>query len=137
MNKKIISQLIIHGKTVVSEKILLKSVKLIQKSIVKNHRKLIKIALVNITSLVKVKQLKRKRFQFKEFPFIINKNTRIPMALKFMFKNFDSKTEIKIEKRVVNELLQASKNIGTSINKRKNLYEYSFVKRKFSHYRWF
>ena len=59
------------------------------------------------------------------------------MALKFMFKNFDSKTEIKIEKRVVNELLQASKNIGTSINKRKNLYEYSFVKRKFSHYRWF
>jgi ribosomal protein S7 len=137
MNKRIISQLMLNGKNSISEKILLKSIKSMQKVLIKNHRKLIKIALVNLTSLVKVKQLKQKRSQSKEFPFIVNKRIRIPMVLKSMFKSFDNKTEARIEKQLVNELLQASKNIGSNINKRKNTYEYSFIKKKYSHYRWF
>ena len=127
----------LNGKISTSEKILLKSIKSMQKVLIKNHKKLIKIALINLVSLVKVKQLKQRRSQSKEFPFIVNKKVRVPMVLKSMFKSFERKTDIRIEKQLVHELLQASKNIGSNINKRKNIYEYSFIKKKYSHYRWF
>lgn len=137
MNKEIISQLMLNGKTSISEKILLKSMKSMQKTLIKNHKKLIKIALINLTSLVKVKILKQKRSQAKEFPFIVRKKVRIPLVLKSMFKSFGQKTDVRIEKQLVHELIQASKNVGSNTSKRRNLYEYSFIKKKYSHYRWF
>jgi len=59
MNKKIINQLLLNGKTSTSEKIWLKSVKFFDKSFLKNHKKLINRALVNVTLLLKMKQLKQ------------------------------------------------------------------------------
>ena len=43
MNKKIINQLLLNGKTTISEKIWLKGIKFFQKLILKNPKKLINI----------------------------------------------------------------------------------------------
>jgi len=139
MNKKIINQLLLNGKITISEKIWLKSVKFFYKSFVKNHKKVINQVIIKITPLLKVKQLKqkRKRSQLKEFPYIVNKKNRISLALKFFLNKTKTKNEIKTHKKLVTELLAVANNSGLSINKKKSLYEYAFIKKKYFYYRWF
>mgnify|MGYP001007673878 FL=1 len=137
MDKKIISQLLIDGKSTISEKIWLKSLKLFYKSFVKSHKKAINRALINITPLLKVKQLKqkRKRSQLKEFPYIVSDKSRISLALKFFLTKTRNKKETKMYQKLVNELVTVANKSGVSINKRKSLYEYAFLKKKYFYYR--
>ena len=140
MNRKIINQLLLSGKTTISEKIWLKGIKFFYKSFVKNQKKIISRALINIAPLLKVKQLKekrRKRSPLKEFPYIINDKNRISLALKLLFSKTNNKIEMKIYKKLINEILLAVRNTGTSVSKKKSLYEYAFVKKKYFYYRWF
>ena len=139
MNKKIINQLLLNGKITISEKIWLRSIKFFYKSFVKNHKKVINQVIIKITPLLKVKQLKqkRKRSQLKEFPYIVNKKNRISLALKFFLNKTKTKNEIKTHKKLVTELLAVANNSGLSINKKKSLYEYAFIKKKYFYYRWF
>lgn len=96
-------------------------------------------ALTNTTPLLKVKQLKQKkrRSQLKEFPYIVKDTNRISLALKFFLSKTKNKNEIKMHRKFVNELLAAANNSGVSTNKRKSLYEYAYLKKKFFYYRWF
>lgn len=137
MNKKIINQLLLNGKTTISEKIWLKGIKFFQKLILKNPKKLINRAIINVTPLLKVRQLKqrRKRSLLKEFPYIINKKNRISAALKFFLNKTKNKHETKTYKKFITELLATANNSGTNINRKKNLYEFAFVKKKFYYYR--
>ena len=139
MNKKIINQLLLKGKMTISERIWLKTLKGFYKSFTKNHKKFINKALINIAPLLKTKQLKQKKrkLSFKEFPYIIENTNRISLALKFFLNKTRQKTEIRIHKKLTNELIAAAKNIGTNIHRKKNLYEYAFVKKKYFYYRWF
>ena len=84
-----------------------------------------------------MKQLKqkRKRSQLKEFPYIVNKKNRISLALKFFLNKTKTKNEIKTHKKLVAELLAVANNSGLSINKKKSLYEYAFIKKKYFYYR--
>jgi len=132
MNKKIINQLLFSGKSAVSEKLWLKSIKLFDKSFVKDHKKLINRALVNVTPLLKIKQLKqkKKRLQVKEFPYITNNKNRISLALKFFLNRTKNKKEIKMYKILVTELLTTANNSGKYTNKKRDLYEYAYLKKK-------
>lgn len=139
MNKKIINQLLFNGKSTLSEKIWLKSIKLFDKSFVKDHKKLINRALVNVTPFLKIKQLKqkKKRLQVKEFPFITNNKNRISLALKFFLNRTKSKKEIKMYKILVTEFLAVASNSGKYTTEKKDLYEYAYLKKKYFYYRWF
>lgn len=139
MNKRITNQILSDGNSIVSEKIWLKSVKLLQKSLTKNTEKLINKAITNIAPLIKMKQLsqKRKRSRLKEFPFIVNNHSRSLLALKSLINKTGNKTNTQTYKKLTNELINTANNIGGSINNNKNLYEYAFVKKKYFYYRWF
>lgn len=131
MNKKIINQLLLSGKSTVSEKIWLKSIKLFDKSFIKDYKKLLNQALVNVTPLLKIKQLKqkKKRLQIKEFPFITNKKNRISSALKFFLNKTKNKKEVKMYKILVTELLTIVNNSSKYNTKRRDLYEYAYLKK--------
>lgn len=121
--KKIINQLLLSGKIATSEKIWLKSIKFFYKLFVKNQKKIINKALINITPFLTIKQLKqkRKRSRLKEFPYLIHNKNRIPLALKFLLKEAHNKTSLKIYKKLINELLLAAKKTGVSVSKKKKL----------------
>lgn len=93
--------------------------------------------MINVTPLLKVKQLKqkRKRAQLKEFPFIVNNKSRISLGLKFFLNKTKKKNETKMHKKFVSELIIVANKSGTYINKRKSLYEYAFIKKKYFYYR--
>jgi len=139
MNKKIINQLLLDGKSSISERIWLKSIKLFDKSFAKDHKKTVNRALVNVTPLLKVKQLKqkKKRSQIKEFPFVTNNKNRISLALKFFLNRTKNKKEIKTYKMLMTELLAVANNSGKYTNKKRDLYEYAYLKKKYFYYRWF
>jgi ribosomal protein S7 len=117
----------------------LKSIKLFDKSFTKDHKNLLNCAIVNVTPLLKVKQLKQKnkRLQIKEFPFITNNKSRISFAIKFFLNKTKSKKETKMYKTLVTELLAVATNSGKYMNKKKDLYEYAYLKKKYFYYRWF
>jgi len=117
----------------------LRSIKLFDKSFVKNHKKLLNQALINITPLLKIKQLKqkKKRLQVKEFPFITNNKNRISLALKFFLNKTKNKKEIKMHKILVTELLAIANNSSKYNNRKRDLYEYAYLKKKYYYYRWF
>ena len=131
--------MLIDGKSTVSEKIWLQSLKFFYKSFVKSHKKAINRALINITPLLRVKQLKqkRKRAQLKEFPYIVNNKNRITLALKFFLTKTRNKKETKMYAKFVTDLITVANRSGVSINKKKSLYEYAFLKKKYFYYRWF
>lgn len=131
--------MLIDGKSTVSEKIWLKSLKFFYKSFVKSHKKAINRALINITPLLRVKQLKqkRKRAQLKEFPYIVSNKSRITLALKFFLTKTRNKKETKMYAKFVTDLITVANRSGVSINKKKSLYEYAFLKKKYFYYRWF
>lgn len=137
MNRKIINQLVLKGKSSISEKIWMKSLKEFYKTFIKNQKKFINKALINIAPLLKTKQLKqkKKRFSLKEFPYIIKNKNRITMALNFFFNETNKKREMKMYKKLIKELVIAAKNSGTNLSKKKNLYEHAFVKKKYFYYR--
>jgi ribosomal protein S7 len=137
MNTKIIKQILIKGQISISEKIWLKSIKLFYRSFKKNHKKVINRALINVAPLVKMKQLKKKRSSVKEFPYITNNKNRFSSALKNFFTITNNKTDLKFHRKLVNELLYATKNVGGNVGKKKSLYEYAFIKKKYFFYRWF
>lgn len=88
---------------------------------------------------MKVKQLKqkRKRSQLKEFPYIIKKQTRVSLALKFFLDKTTNKSEIKTHQKLLTDLVATATKSGANITKRKSLYEYAFTKKKYFYYRWF
>lgn len=87
--------------------------------------------------MLKVKQLKQKRnrSQLKEFPYIVNNKIRISLALKFFLNKTRNKNETKTHKKLVTELLAVANNSSVNINKKKSLYEYAFIKKKYFFYR--
>lgn len=139
MDKKVINQLLIDGKSTVSEKIWLRSLKLFYKSFVKNYKKAVNRAIINITPLLLVKQLKqkRKRTQLKEFPYIVSNKSRISLALKFFLVKTSNKKETKMCEKLITELVAVASKSGVNIAKKKSLYEYAFLKKKYFYYRWF
>ena len=76
-----------------------------------------------------------KRFSLKEFPYVIKNRNRIAVALNFFLNETNKKKEIKIYKKLINELVSAAKNLGISLSKKKSLYEHAFVKKKYFYYR--
>ena len=139
MNKKIITQLLSKGKMTVSEKIWLNSLKTYYKSFTKNQKKLINKALVNVAPLLRTKQLKQKtkKMSLKEFPYVIQNRNRVPLALKFFLNKTKQRIDSKTYKKIADEIIYAAQNIGTNLQKKKKLYEYAFVKKKYFYYRWF
>ncbi len=139
MNRKLISLLSKNGKTTISEKIWLKSIKLFYRSLFKNPKNVINKAIVTIAPLLKVKQLKqkRKRSRLKEFPFIVNKKNRISLALKLLIDKTGKTVKKKTYKRLINELLTTANSSGNLIKVRQELYAYAFIKKKYFYYRWF
>jgi len=139
MNKKLINLLSKNGKTTVSEKIWLKSIKLFYRSFLKNPKNIINKAIVTIAPLLKVKQLKqkRKRSRLKEFPFIVSKKNRTSLALKLLINRTGKNVKMKTYKKLVNELLTTANNSGSLVKARQELYAYAFIKKKYFYYRWF
>ena len=115
---KIYNYLLFEGNKTNSEKILLKSSKLIQKFSHKNHKDLIKLAIINNSLVMQVKKIKKKRKQLKEFPLIVTEKIRIFLAIKLILKASNQKMPINFSNKLKQEILLSALNQSNSVKKK-------------------
>lgn len=138
LKEKILNQIMLNGNKYTTENLLFKSLKRIQKNYnKKNSKELIKIGIVNSSPVIFLKQIKRKRKRTIEFPFLLNKMSRISYGLKFLIKSSNAKKANLFYKQFELEFVDSSKNLSESSKKKKNIHTESFLKKKFANYRWF
>ena len=86
LKHKILNKILKNGVKTHSETNLKKGLKKIQKKFKKNSTVILKKSLINSSPIILLKQIKRKRKQIKEFPYILSKNLRLSYGLKFVLK---------------------------------------------------
>lgn len=134
----IFNQITFNGNKFKSEKLVYKSLKKIQKiQKKKNFQQLFKIAIVNSSPVFYIKTIKRKRRKSTEFPFILSKNIRVGYSLKFIVHYSNKFKNSSFHNRLYDELVTSCEKSSNSFKKKVDIYKETFLKKKFSNYRWF
>ena len=130
---KLVNFLMINGNKKTSEKLLIKSFKKLQKDSQKQSSKLVQLALINSTPILKlhVHKIKKKRKKkIKEIPvFISNINHRTSSAIKLIISNKNNKTN-KFFNELKEEILLASQKKGLGIETKANTQKQIVVLKK-------
>ena len=120
LKQKIINSMMKNGEKKTIEKILKKSLKLIQKYDKKNHLNILKHSIINSTPIFKINVQSKKRGKRKvkkEIPTFINKNIlRIVASFNFLSENALKNKDLncfyqKITKEIIDSSLQKSRSI--------------------------
>jgi len=139
---KIVNVFMKNGKKHTSEKILLKSSKLLQKSSKKNFQNLVQLAIINTTSAFKLNEQvmkKGKRKSKKVTPsFIVKDSLRVMTALKFIRNTVQkNKSSTNFYKNLANEILASSSLKSQSIEQKTKLQTQILLnKRYLSKFKW-
>jgi ribosomal protein S7 len=142
LKKKLANHITKNGKKQISEKIVAKTFKRIQKSQKKNYTEIIKLSITNATPTFKIIELtdkKRKKKSIKEVPtFLSNYNFRTSWGIKYLAKT--SKLQINqatFLKKMENEFIVTAKFESQTITL-KNSFQNKVLQEKkyFRYYRW-
>jgi ribosomal protein S7 len=142
LKNRIINIFMKNGKKRTSEKILLRSSKLLQKSSSKNFQNLVQLAIINTTSAFKINEQvmkKGKRKSKKVTPsFIVKDSLRIMTALKFIRNTVQrNKSSTSLYKDLANEILASFSSKSQSIEQKTKLQTQILVnKRYLSKFKW-
>jgi small subunit ribosomal protein S7 len=142
LKNKVLNTLMLSGKKTTCEKVVLKSLKLLQKTTIKNCRSVIQLAVINSTPTFKVNEQavkKGKRKSTKDVPsFILSDYLRIMMSLKFL-KEVASKNRGSVDfyQSLAKEVLSSSLHKSQSVDKKNDLQKQVLLnKRYLSNFRW-
>lgn len=140
---KLLNHLTKNGEKKTSEKILLKSLKKLQKDSTKQTEDIIKTALIHSTPIFKVhiiknKKQRKKNRRIKKIPyFIVNNSSRISLAIKFIVQAMKKKKSEPLYSKLNNEVLLSSQQKGESIEIKTDIQKQVLInKRYFNFYRW-
>jgi len=122
-----------------SEKLLLKTSKLLQKELLKKKfEEIIKLAIINNSPHVYVKSVKRRKREPLTVPFLFNNSKKISYAVKFIVKECSlHKSTSTFQDKISSELFKSANFEGQSTKKTEELLKSAFINKKFSNYRWF
>lgn len=133
----LLNHLVINGNKQTSEKLFLKSIKLSQKRLKKDHRDIFKSAIVLSSPIVGLKSVSKGRKQSKDFPFVLHKRIRISLAIKLILHTVTKTSKASFSSDFSNEMILASKNVSSSTRSKQEIHNNAFLVRKYANYRWF
>ena len=141
IKKKLYKHILKNGKKPISEKIITKSFKSIQKFQTKSHSEILKLAIINTTPIfrvIKLKNKRRKKKSVREIPaFLSTYKYRTSWGVKYLTKISTSKTTNIFPNQLKNEILLSAKNESSAITFKNELQNKTLKGRKyFRHYRW-
>lgn len=127
-----------NGKKNTCEKVFLKSLKLLQKKTKKNHKSLLQTAVVNSTSIIQLKQIKKKkRKTVKEFPFVLNKKNRITQSIKSILLTVNIKQNKNFFVKFSEEVLMNSGYKSNTLKVKETKHIEALSQKKYTFFRWF
>jgi ribosomal protein S7 len=143
LKHQIFNHLMINGNKETCEKIFLKSSKLLQKSLFKNHKVFVKIAIINSSPIMNIMQIKinkkNKKENIKEYPYIIDSKIRKSLAIKFIVEilNQKKKKSKSLYLNLLKEFVKNSQNNSNALKKKEDLQKKALLNKKYLYYRWF
>ena len=142
LKQKIVNSIMKNGNKKTAEKIIKKSLKLLQKNDKKNHIRLLKHSIINSTPTFKINvQLKKRgtRKTKKEIPtFIKNDSLRIISSFNFLTENsLKNKSLNSFYKKIANEILEAANQKSKSIEQKNEIQKQVLMQKRFlANFRW-
>lgn len=136
LKQKFTNAMMKHGKKKTAEKVLIKSLKLIQKFNKKNHKNLIKDSIINATPTFKINKQSSKRGKRKvekEIPAFVKKDSlRTVLSVNFLItaslQNKDSKT---FYKKLAEEVLETSFQKSKSIEQKTEIQKRVLIQKRY------
>ena len=142
LKKQLINAIMKYGKKKTSEKILLKSLKLIQKENKKHYAYVLKQAIINSTPTFKINKQSKKHGKKKsnqEIPtFIKTDSLRMMMSLNYLVFNSNKKNDsLNFYKKITQEILNTSFNKSKTIDQKNQVQEQVLSKKRYlSNFKW-
>lgn len=125
------NHLMSEGNKSTCEKVIFKNIKLLQKTSKKNHTDLIKLAVINSSPVIQLRQIrKKKRKSIKEFPYVLKKQNRISLGVKMIVKNNETTS-------FYEEILLFSKKRSEVLKIKETKQELALTTKKNIFFRWF
>lgn len=142
LKQKMINSMMKHGEKKTVEKIVKKSLKLIQKSDKKNHLSLLKHSIINSTPTFKINLQSKKRGKRKtkkEIPtFISNDSLRMVSSFNFLSENSLKNKELKnFYKKISKEIISTSLQKSSSIEQKNEIQKQVLMQKRYLlNFRW-
>lgn len=139
LKKKLINHIMRNGEKKTSEKILLKSIKTLQKESNKDSKKLIKVSIINSIPTFKmyrsVSNKNKKIKSVKETPIFIKKSqARTSLAFKFMLSSIKKHKMGCFSNKLTKEILATAEGKGKAIQLKDELQKNVFLKKRLFKY---
>jgi len=138
IQNKLANYIMQDGKKQTSEKLLLKSYKLIQKAQKKKFfKEIFKLAIVNSSPFFYIKQIQRKKKKALEFPFLLKNSLKFHYGIKAIILSMNIKSTFSFYKKCSLEIINSAKLISEGVKKKKETYKTAFLTKRYANYRWF
>ena len=142
LKEKIVNHILIHGQKRISENIVGKSFKSIQKTQKKSHTEITKLAIIHTTPTFRIIKLKNSRTKktniTKEVPtFLSTYIFRTSWALKHITKTTSQKKPNSYQTQLEQEIFLNTENQGNAAKLKNELHNQTLKNKKyFKYYRW-
>jgi ribosomal protein S7 len=140
IKNKIINNLTLNGKKDTSNKIVLKSLKQLQKNSLKQSKKLINLSFILTTPIFKIhkiikKRKKKKKKSIIEFPVLINSNkSKLSSAVKFFLSTLQTKNSEPFYTKFYTEILSNIQNENSSVKFKNSIQKQALTKKHVFYY---
>jgi small subunit ribosomal protein S7 len=132
---KLINTLTSDGKKSAAERILYKSMEMIEEKTKGDPLLVFKKAIDNIKPSLEVKS-RRVGGATYQVPVEVRYERRLSLALRWLVKHATARSEKSMVNKLASELLDASNGRGGSVKKREDTHKMAEANKAFAHYRW-
>jgi small subunit ribosomal protein S7 len=132
---KFINNLLWDGKRSIAQKIFYDALTYIEKATKEDGLTVFERALNNVKPILEVRP-RRVGGATYQIPMEVRPNRKESLAIKWIITAARARTEHKMEERLAQEIISASKNEGTAIKKREEVHKMAEANKAFAHFRW-
>jgi len=132
---KFINKMMIHGKKAVAERVFYKAFDIIKEKTNEDPVEVFKKAFENAKPVVEVKS-RRVGGATYQVPLEVRPERRETLAIRWLIGYARERGEKSMDMKLANELIDASKNTGTTVKKKEDTHKMAEANKAFSHFRW-
>jgi small subunit ribosomal protein S7 len=132
---KFINNLLWDGKRSVAQKIFYGALDRIEKLTKEDGYAIFERALNNVKPVLQVRP-RRVGGATYQIPMEVSPNRKTSLAIKWIITAARARPEHRMEERLAQELIAASRNEGTAIKKREDVHRMAEANKAFAHFRW-
>lgn len=134
--QKLTNRLMLSGKKAKAEAILSRTLRKIEERTSKDPIQVLEQALINVQPSLEVRSLRVAGATYR-IPFPVREERQRALGIKWIVESAKKRSEPSMIRRLSQEIMDASKSIGTSVKKRDDVHKQAESNRAFAHYRWF